>query len=102
MSFSKTIILISKMIKRGIKNLLILCLLVLGFFSLLFRKGGRKIFFGPVPMIQYAYWKKSLIDSGFEVETIVYDHYKIHPKETFDKYTVDMVPKFSDLIKPLN
>tara|TARA_B100000900_G_scaffold225023_1_gene190993 strand:+ start:87 stop:1394 length:1308 start_codon:yes stop_codon:yes gene_type:complete len=102
MSFSKTIILIYKMINRGIKNLLILCLLVLGFFSLLFRKRRKKkIFFGPVPMIQYAYWKKSLIDSGYEVETIVYDHYKIHPKETFDKYTVDMVPKIFRFNKTL-
>ena len=52
-------------------------------------------------MIQYAYWKKSLIDSGFEVETMVYDHYKIYPKETFDKYTVDMVPKIFRFNKTL-
>lgn len=81
--------------KKLIKNLFYLGLTPsILLIVLLSKKKRQKIIWGPIPMINYKYHSNAIKKLNYNSETLVSHYYKIHTKNDFDKYYIDLLPFF--------
>jgi len=79
--------------RKFIINLIYLALTPFIFIvALLLKKRRKKIIWGPIPMMNYKYHSKAIKKLNYYSETLVSNYYKIHTKNDFDKYYLDLFP----------
>src|SRR5437764_3617661 len=62
--------------------------------SLLKRKPGAELIWGPLPIMTNKYWSRAMAQAGWKSKTLMRGIYSINRKDDYDLYFDDLVPRW--------